>query len=130
MPTWLESPCETFTFKLAGVPDWNMIFENSESVLLPKEDDYHPAKIIKSGLATVVIWPDSTKTVVKCAKDETYSLYNAVASAIAIKIFGSNSAFKRMIEQTVTVQKPKKEKKHGRIVRKVEREGFDGRSAE
>lgn len=73
-----------------------------------------PYKIIKSGLATICIWPDGTKTVVKCAKDETYSLYNAVASAIAIKIFGSNSAFKRMIEQTVTVQTPKKEKKNGR----------------
>lgn len=114
MPTWLESPCESLTFTLNEVPNWNLILGNDDPVLLPKEDDYHPAKIIKSGLATVVIWQDGTKTVVKCAKDETYSLYNAVASAIAIKIFGSNSAFKRMIEQTVTVQKPKKEKKNGR----------------
>lgn len=69
-----------------------------------------PETIILNGKATVVIWPDKTKTVVKCSEGEVYSPYNAFASALAIKIFGSNSALKKMLENR-TVEQKKKEKK-------------------
>lgn len=56
--------------------------------------------IKNQALYTTVIWADGSKpTVVKCAKDDPDDLYFAVASAIAIKMHGSNSAFKRMIHE-------------------------------
>lgn len=49
---------------------------------------------------TTVIWADGSKpTVVKCAEDDSPDFYFAVASAIAIKMYGSNSAYKRMIKE-------------------------------
>lgn len=54
----------------------------------------------KGNIYTTVIWGDGSKpTVVKKSEDDPYDLYFAVASAIAIKAYGSNSAFKREIEE-------------------------------
>ena len=69
-----------------------------------------PDRIVRNGRATIVMWNDGTKTVVKCAEGEDESLYNAVASALAIKVFGSNSAFKSLLKNR-TIEQKKKEKK-------------------
>ena len=54
----------------------------------------------KGTVYTTVIWEDGSKpTVVKKAEDDPNDPYFAVASAIAIKVYGSNSAFKREIEE-------------------------------
>lgn len=102
--------CEplTLTFSLKETPELDQIFGYEALEPMPKEDNFYPEKIIKSGLVTVVLWKDGTKTVVRCAGDETYSLYNAFVSALAKKVYGSNSAVKRIIDNAVTVQKPKK----------------------
>lgn len=102
--------CEplTLTFSLKETPELDQIFGYEALEPMPKEDNFYPKKIIKSGLVTVVLWKDGTKTVVRCAGDETYSLYNAFVSALAKKVYGSNSAVKRIIDNAVTVQKPKK----------------------
>lgn len=56
--------------------------------------------IKKGALYTTVIWTDGSKpTVVKCAEGDPPDIYFAVASAIAIKMYGSNSAYKRMIRE-------------------------------
>lgn len=64
-----------------------------------------PDKIIQNGRATVVIWNDGTKTIVKRAEDEPDSLYNAFVSALAIKMYHSNSAVKKLLKQKTVVQK-------------------------
>lgn len=56
-------------------------------------------RIIFSPPATIVFWSDDTKTVVKCAADETYSEYNAFLAAVAKKVFGSNSRIKNEIKR-------------------------------
>lgn len=56
-----------------------------------------PKKIIYNGPATVVFWTDGTKTVVKKAKGQRDDKYSAFCSALAIKLYGSNSAVKRRI---------------------------------
>ena len=54
----------------------------------------------KGVVYTTVIWNDGSKpTVVKKSEDDSHDPYFAVASAIAIKVYGSNSAFKREIEE-------------------------------
>lgn len=68
---------------------------------------YTPSRILKSGNRTIVFWADGTKTIVKRAEDETESDYAAFTAALGIKLFGSNSALKRIVERT-EAQKLKK----------------------
>lgn len=62
-------------------------------------------KIITNGPATIVFWEDGTKTVVKISdsdmEDGKYDIYAGVSYAIAKKLFGSNSAFKREVDRKV-----------------------------
>lgn len=64
-----------------------------------------PLRILKSGIATIVFWQDGTKTVVKRGSDEPESDYAAFTAALGIKIFGSNSALKRIVSRTETQEK-------------------------
>ena len=70
-----------------------------------------PNRILKSGDRTIVFWEDGTKTIVKRAEDEADNDYAAFTAAFAIKLFGSNSALKRMIDKKLEYQKTKTEKK-------------------
>jgi hypothetical protein len=81
------------------------------------EDEYEddeisvwPDRIVKSGKATIVFWEDGTKTVVKRSDDEPDNEYNAYLAALGKRIYGSNSALKRLIRDYTVVQKPKKAK--------------------
>ena len=71
-----------------------------------------PEKILRSGNRTIVFWEDGTKTVVKRAEDEAHSDYAAVTAALAIKVFGSNSAVKRVVAMAKD-QEPKAKRKKG-----------------
>lgn len=72
-----------------------------------KKSFYTPSRILKSGNRTIVFWADGTKTIVKRADDETESDYAAFTAALGIKLFGTNSALKRIVERT-EAQKRKK----------------------
>lgn len=72
---------------------------------------HEPCRILKSGDCTIVFWPDGEKTIVKRAADEPDNDYAAFTAALGIKLFGSNSALKRMIERKTVHQKPKEKKK-------------------
>lgn len=58
-------------------------------------------KILINGRATIVFWNDGTKTVVKISKDDLeggkFDIYSGVSYALAKKLFGSNSAFKKEV---------------------------------
>lgn len=68
---------------------------------------FSPKRILKSGNRTIVFWQDGTKTIVKRSEDEAESDYAAFTAALGIKLFGSNSALKRIVARTET-QKLKK----------------------
>lgn len=67
--------------------------------------------ILLSGDRTIVFWADGTKTVVKKADDAEDSLYTAFTAALAIKLFGSNSRVKRIIDRKTMVKKTKQKHK-------------------
>ena len=73
-----------------------------------KWDEWDVDRILKSGPVTIVFWKDGTKTMVRRAPDEEDNTYAAFTAALAIKLFGSNSALKKMLKQKVEVQKLKK----------------------
>ena len=69
--------------------------------------EYTPKRILKSGNATIVFWKDDAKTVVKCGKDEVPDDYDTFTAALAIKIFGSNSKLKKVIQDKTEIQEQK-----------------------
>lgn len=83
-------------FKKTGVPT--------------SQNRHSPSRILKSGDVMVVFWEDGDKTVVKRAPDEPESDYAAFTAALGIKIFGSNSALKRVVGRVETQEKKKREK--------------------
>ena len=88
-----------------------------------------PRRILRHGIATIVFWPDGTKTVVKRNEDEPDNEYAAFTAALAIKVFGSNSKVKREIRcktETQERKKPKREIRRGDKVKYASRCGFSG----
>lgn len=57
---------------------------------------------------TTVMWADGTHTTVKKAKGTKDDIYSAVSAALAIKVYGNNSRFKKMIEEKTQTQGKKK----------------------
>lgn len=55
-------------------------------------------QVIFSGPATVILWEDGEKTMVKCAEDQTYDKYSGFCAAVCKRLFGSSTAVKKLIE--------------------------------
>lgn len=75
------------------------IGENFKMIKCETYNPLHVDRIIFSPPATIVFWKDGTKTVVKCADGEPFSEYNGFAAALLKKVFGSNSAVKKIIQR-------------------------------
>jgi hypothetical protein len=75
-----------------------------------QREKYFPNRILKSGPCTIVFWQDGTRTMVRRANDEVDDDYSAFTAALAIKIFGSNSAVKRTVKNKL-IEQIKKTKK-------------------
>ena len=56
-------------------------------------------KVIFNNPATVILWKDGTKTVVKCNGRDTYDPEKGFAMAISKKVLGSYPAIKRIIRK-------------------------------
>lgn len=58
-------------------------------------------KVIFHGPATIVIWDDNTKTVVKCMEGEEFDPEKGLAMAISKRIFGDDfhATFKRYLKE-------------------------------
>lgn len=56
-------------------------------------------KVIFNGPATIVIWFDGTKTVVKCAEGDKYSKFAGLAIAICKHMYGPN--FKKVFNHFI-----------------------------
>ena len=85
--------------------------ENVGNFSYKSGNKYVPRKILRSGPCTIVFWEDGTKTMVRRSEDEVDDDYSAFTAALAIKIFGSNSAVKRTVKNNL-VDQIKKTKKH------------------
>lgn len=63
-------------------------------------------EVIFNAPATIVIWADDTKTVVKCQPDDEYNAELGLAMAISKKFFGNkgnyNEVFKKWLPETNT----------------------------
>lgn len=58
-----------------------------------------PKKIIYSGPATIVLWADGTKTVVKCSDEDAYAPEAGFLWALAEKVYGSKSQVDKVMRR-------------------------------
>lgn len=58
-------------------------------------------RIIFNPPATVIIWGDDTKTVVKCSEDDKFNPEIGVAMCYMKKIYGSRHAFSKKVESYI-----------------------------
>ena len=56
-----------------------------------------PTKVVFNGDTTIVFWKDGDKTIVKRKWDDPVDPEHAVASAIAQKLFGSKTKFRKFV---------------------------------
>ncbi len=63
-------------------------------------------KVIFNDPATIVLWSDGSKTVVKCGPEDTYDMEKGLAMAIVKKMAGNDNSFHKVFKQY-----PKKKKK-------------------
>lgn len=64
-------------------------------------------KVIFNDPATVVLWSDGTKTVVKCGPEDTFDMEKGLAMAIVKKMAGNDNRFHKVFKQYL--KKKKKE---------------------
>lgn len=64
-------------------------------------------KVIFNDPATVVLWSDGTKTVVKCGPEDTFDMEKGLAMAIVKKMAGNDNRFHKVFKQYT--KKKKKE---------------------
>lgn len=60
---------------------------------------FQPKKIIFNGPATIVLWEDGTKTVVKCQDGDTFDQEKGIALCFMKKSLGNKSNFNNMIKK-------------------------------
>lgn len=115
-PYWFD---ESWLEPVKAIPDANDIFMNIRDLFCRNEKDeerskeLRPRRIYKGGRKLVVLWRDGTKTIVERAEDEPDSAYAAFTAALAIKIYGSNSRVRKIVETTEEPQKKKKKAQKG-----------------
>lgn len=56
-------------------------------------------KVIFNNPATIVLWSDGTKTVVKCGPDDIFDKEKGLAMAIAKKMAGNDSRFRKVFKK-------------------------------
>lgn len=56
-------------------------------------------KVIFNDPATIVLWSDGTKTVVKCGPEDSYDMEKGLAMAIVKKMAGNDSRFHKVFKK-------------------------------
>lgn len=88
--------------------NYGAIFDNEPPRKVVKAPNYSGfvvglsiKKVIFHGPATIVIWDDNTKTVVKCMDGDVFDPEKGLAMAISKRIFGDDfhSTFKRYLKE-------------------------------
>lgn len=89
----------------------DIVSEKKEKIIkkVPKEFQIKQVVFNENKNATTVLFKDGKHVVVKRSESEWASdIYNVVAYAIAKKIYGSNSAFKKALKEKTTLIRNKK----------------------
>ena len=83
----------------------NRIYAETDKVdvICNAKNKFTPRKVIFNPPATIVLWEDNTKTVVKCSEDDIFNKEKGLAMCFAKKSLGNkgsyNNVFKKFINR-------------------------------
>lgn len=99
--------------------DYNSI--STKNVLNAKYGTLAIKKVIFNNPATIVIWTDDVKTVVKCGEGDTFDPEKGLAMAISKRFFGNKGNYCNIFKKWVPEQpkQPEKSDEEKRIREKV-----------
>lgn len=97
-----------------SIPPFISLIESIIDMNMEEEEMPYPEKIIRNPKkhATTVKWSDGTYTTVRCSADDADDPYFAFCSALAKKVYGSNSKVQRFVKTKTEELKPKAKKKN------------------
>ena len=75
------------------------------------KNDFIPKQVIFNPPCTVVYWRDGTKTIVRCAKNETFVEEYGFAAAVLKKLYGTRADYLRIVENAYRQPQYDKKKK-------------------
>lgn len=107
--------------------------ENAASII---KSYFDIEKVIFNGPATIVVWKDNTKTIVKCEEGTTYSKEEAIDQAILKKLFTTNSHHKRVLKDLINersveqIDKKKLKKEHTNYIQEAVANYANGKTEE
>lgn len=94
---------------LIGITDYSKISTEKRKDMKAKKYEYK--KIIFNDPATIILWEDGTKTVVKCGENDTYDPEKGIALCFMKKILGNKSGPLNKILKYPNGKKDKEDKK-------------------
>lgn len=106
---YFTNPCSTRNIK-PYIIDWNSAcsLTDAGSVIFADvmckfnlNGNFNIKNVIFNSPATIVIWDDGTKTVVKCQEDDEYSEETGLAMAIAKKALGNQGNFNNVFKKWI-----------------------------
>ena len=83
-------------------PD-RVLFSGPANIVFWPDGMMTPDRVLFSGPATIVFWPDGTKTVVKCAEgdDVIFDRKTAIMWCFMKKMFGTTSHVNKMLDELI-----------------------------
>lgn len=94
-----EVGCEIEGYFRPDIYEIHRVKEMCSVPITPKKP--LPKKVKFNGPATIILWEDGTKTVVKCQEDDVFNEYTGVLACFAKKMFGNKANFNNIINKTV-----------------------------
>ena len=83
-----------------SVPHWR--FTNATSIT---EFPMKPVRCVLNDPATILFWPDGTKTVVKCQEGDVWDPEKGIALAMLKKYFGGSGKYNDIIRDLIPEEK-------------------------
>ena len=84
---------------LCGVGPSTKMSDRNCSIFYPQKNIMPPIeKVIFNGPATIDLWEDGEKTVVKCRDEDVFGFEYGLAMAVAKRYFGSRAEFEKMVK--------------------------------
>lgn len=75
------------------------MYYTPEILLTNSINKYAIKRVIFNGPATIVLWEDDTKTVVKCGEGETYDAEKGLAMCFMKKALGNKGSFNNVLKE-------------------------------
>lgn len=107
--------CETQydAYRRSDYSDYLNLITSRKMETAKKKESFEIERVIFSKPATIVIWKDGSKTVVKCQEGDTFSEETGLAMAICKKVFGNKGNYYNKFKKWLPEEEPEEQTEIG-----------------